>query len=307
MVNRTSFNQHNSNMRNQGGVNSWAADVDSEIYQNMDNLEVEINQNKNQLNDHEQRLQSNSGQISNHEERLNTQLGSITSIQNDINEKQNQINQIMTTELPGKQTSIDTINNRLVDYEKKMDEYDVRIVNFNQMALDGLAKAYTDMADGEIESEGKNVYTRKNGLKQDRDFWLLLTYIIFGAIIALDVVLVGFKIGMSLQNQTFYSLAGLNVPALTLLYFIVSQYSYYKKLYMEYKNREVVAKSYLGILNNAQNNEHERGIITQIVADTLFTKNVADQGADLPVKEAIRIVERTAESATKVITKKMSE
>ncbi|MEI6400167.1 MAG: hypothetical protein WCO58_01435 [bacterium] len=304
---RNQFNQHNGNTRNQGGVNSWIADVDAEVYQNIDQLESQINTNQNQtqtqFNGHEQRLQSNSNQINDHENKLNTHQGIINNIQNDLISKQNEISQILNTELPTKQSSIDTINNRLVDYEKKMTDYDTRIFKFNESALEKLAEAYTNMADGELKTKEDDA--RKNGLKQDRDFWLKLTKYAFLIIIVYDIFVVLSKIIFHLTYQEMLSMLALDLVGFTVLYFIVAQYSYYKKLYMEYKNREVVAKSYLGVLNNAETNEHERGIITQIVADTLFTRNVADQGADLPVKEAIRIVEKTAESTSNIIKNKV--
>ena len=304
MTNRNQFNQNNNNLRAQGGINSWVAEINNEIYQNLDQIEAQLNsdrnQNQNQINNFEQRLQGSLNQINDHEGRLILNQNKVASIENELVKKQDQINQIVVNDLPSKQSAIDVINTRLIDYEKKMQDYDARIVNFNEIALNRLAEAYTNMADGEKDQIQSGI--RKNGLKQDRNRWLIFIYVIFPLIITIDVLILLLN-DFNFVDKTIYYLIAFDIPAFTFLYFSVAQYSYYKKLYMEYKNREVVAKSYLGILNNVENNEHERGIITQIVADTLFTRNVADQGSDLPVREALKIVEKTAGVASTIIKK----
>ena len=52
-----------------------------------------------------------------------------------------------------------------------------------------------------------------------------------------------------------------------------------------------MSQSYFGILNQSKE-QKEREIITQIIADTLFSRNVTDQGAELPIKEIAKIGEK---------------
>jgi S-adenosylmethionine synthetase len=119
MTNRTSLNQHSKNIRDQGAWAPWVADVNEEIYQNIEQVENQIvNQQsqvsdiinsqlpakQNVLNDHEQRLQSGANQINqilnselpakqnvlnDHENRLQGQQNAINNINSDLSNKQN--------------------------------------------------------------------------------------------------------------------------------------------------------------------------------------------------------------------------
>ncbi len=312
MANKNKYNQHNANIKNQGGVNSWGAEITDELYENMDAIESDSSQKQNQINGHETRLQNQlasinqvvqndlpakQNQINDHETRLQNQLASINQVvQNDLPAKQNQINEILNTQFPEVSNRILEVENISKVVNDKMITYDNRIKDFTTESLKNLSTSFLKFADGEVpESSDEKIMNKKvGGLKQDRDSWLNYIYWTFGFIILGDVIITIIA-GLATSPLKVYPWYGLNIFAFTILYFFVSQYSYYKNLYLDYKNREVVAESYFGILINASG-ENEKAIITKIVAETLFSRQNIKSGSDLPVKEAIRIIEKTADA-----------
>lgn len=304
MANKNILNSFNENIRQQGGLGPWVSDINNEIYQNIDQIEGQSNNQQGQINnilnnelpskqnvinDHDQRLQnqqnqvnqilnselpSKQNQINDHENRLQNQQNFINNINNDLAQKQNQITQILNSEIPSQNSRLNECQNKINLHDEKIIEFDKKIKDFNQDALNVLGKHF-------LENHKVLNDTTKN--------WLAATVILFSIIIIADY----FLPAKSLDD--LYSFVPRNLVFFALLYFFVIQYSQYKKLAMDYKNRDVVARSYLGILNNSQG--EERSTITAIVADTLFSRNVIDQSGELPVKEAVRIGEKMLDAS----------
>jgi ABC-type multidrug transport system fused ATPase/permease subunit len=243
MANRNIYNQHNQNIRNQGGANSWSAEIHDEIYQNIDNLESQINSEI-----------SNKGVVQSANEQRYSGLQKMIDENKDESDK-----------------SID-------NHAKKIEELDNKFKIFEGDALDKLSFHFEE-----------NYST----LNKEKVSWLRLVNVSFLIIILLDccIFLAIYCLEDLMLQNGFYLFIPVNILGFTAFYFIVSQYSYYKKLALEYKNRSVVSKSYFGILNQSKQ-QKEREIITQIIADTLFSRNVTDQGAELPIKEIARIGEK---------------
>jgi cation transport ATPase len=318
MSNKTNFNLHNQNIRAQGGYAPWIADIHDELYQNIDNTEIAQNNQQSQinniistdlpskqnaLNDHEQRLNSNTSQIAqilntdlpnkqniinDHESRIQAQQNNINTINNDLSNKQNQINQILTTEIPEQKNKTEQQQQELYRHAEKIREFDEKIKTFNKESINLL---------------GQHFKQNYDDLNKEKDAWLVylkwsfvaLFFIEFG----LSILTITESFGFALKHS--YLLIPVSIVLGTIVYFISSQYSQYKKLAMDYRNRQIVAMSYLGVLNNSEG--EERNTITSIVADTLFSRNITDQSSDLPVKEAMRIGERMLDAGVNIAKK----
>ncbi len=258
MSNKTVFNTHYNNIKAQGGVYSWLADIDNEIYQNINDLENIVRDSETNLN---------------------------KIINNDLPANKNQINDILNNQLPQKQSQISEINNKIPEIQ--------RTVNAHQEQIKDLTIKFKLFEDNALSKLAEHFDQNSVDLKKQEDFWRNFVFIVFSFIIVIDVimlVLIFLTDKITLSNSIYITLP-INILAFTVVYFTVSQYSSYKKLALEYKNRSVVAKSYFGILNAANANE-ERNIITKIVADTLFSRNVTDQGSELPLKEISKVVDK---------------
>jgi len=232
MINKDRFSKHNK-LIELGGNFELQAKINEEIYENFDNQEG----------------------------RLNDQKSGLDNLRSQFSSSERNID-IIKSDLGVKQENIDSINS-------KVKEFDEKIKKFNTDSLDILAEHFKSNHDS---------------LDGSKKIWLIVACCSFVVLLVSDVLLV-------LMSDNPYLLASVNIISISFLYFVVAQYSSYKRLALEYKNREVVAKSYLGILNNAKDDVN-KDIITKIVADTLFSRNVTDQGVELPIKEIAKISER---------------
>jgi hypothetical protein len=186
------------------------------------------------------------------------------------------INKILTNDLPQLQSSQITYENRFTQHDSKIAEFDEKIKTFNSESVNLLGKHFKDTC---IE------------FKKSANYWLIGLGLGFLSVLILDFKsLNGVK---TAELKDFLWLLPINIFVFSILYFIAAQYSHYKKLAMDYRNRETVATSYLSIVNTAQTEESKNKIAT-IVADTLFSRNVTDQGPDLPMKEAVRLMDAGA-------------
>ncbi len=82
----------------------------------------------------------------------------------------------------------------------------------------------------------------------------------------------------------------LDIVFIYVLYFVVQQCLYQTKLLTEYRNRGVVAKSYLGVLNNITDQEM-RNKSSEVIIQTLFSRASVEIGSELPIKEALKIAQ----------------
>lgn len=228
--------------------------INSEVYSNIDNLE--------------QVQQGYQTVISNLTSRTEQNTNQLSGVNQEIQ----------------KTTNLVSVHGRTInDHDLKLKELDEKVKNFNTESLEGLSRHFKMQYD-EMSIESK--------------IWLkrLMETFGVGAMgwgLFFEIVLT--SIPLVLEKYKFlYLLVPYNVIYISLLYFIASQYSHYKRLALDAKNRQVVAESYLGILNNS-NDSTEKNIITKIVADTLFSRSVAESGAELPLKEIVRIGEKVLE------------
>lgn len=258
MIQNNNFNNNNNNLRNQGHPWQMVSDINQEVQTNLNNLDNLNSQQQNQLN-----------QINNSISNLSTQ------IENERN------NNTKTNE------TLYKYEDRFVTNEEKIKQHDEFVLKLKRESFDYLGEYYDNMAEGYCEN---NILIK--GMKHENSKWLSITTAVFFLILIVNIVailIVIFNESIT-KNDIFYAIP-VEILLSVLLYFSASQYSYYKRLYMEYKNRSVVAKTYLSLLNGNTNQE-ERNIITKIVADTLFSRNVTDQGAELPIKEVTKIAEK---------------
>ena len=258
MSNKTVFGQHNNNIRSQGGGHSWSADVDNEIYQNIDNLENAVGN-------------------------IDISLNKI--IRDDLPTKQNQINDILSNQLPQKQKQISELSSKTIEVQS--------MVTSHQMQIMELSEKFKLFETDALDKLAEHFESNSEKLKEQESFWKNLVFLVFKYVAGIDVfilILVFLTDKITISNSIYITLP-INILAFTVVYFTVSQYSSYKKLALEYKNRSVVSRSYFGILN-AANASEERNIITRIVADTLFSRNVTDQGSELPLKEISKVVDK---------------
>jgi small-conductance mechanosensitive channel len=82
-----------------------------------------------------------------------------------------------------------------------------------------------------------------------------------------------------------------------ILYFVTQQYLYQMKLLTEYRNRKVVAESYLGVLSNISDEEFKERASLMIV-ETLFSRASVELGSELPIKQALKIAQNAVSKNT---------
>ena len=246
------------NSKNAGirnGNYHFQTDINNEIYGNLDQIENTYVPQKEKIDRHE----------------LN-----IRELNDKVNSNNGSISNIISNELPNKQEQLNKHAGQILELDEK-------IKNFNIESLKGLSqhfrKNYVDMS------------TQSNDwLKRLLGTWYIGA-MGWGLVLQMGLI----SVFLYYSNLKFlYLLIPYNIIYISLLYFITSQYSHYKRLALDAKNREVVSESYIAVLNNS-NHEDEKNIITKIVADTLFSRSVVDSGAELPIKEAVRIVEKVLE------------
>lgn len=208
---------------------------------------------------------------------INSEIYSnIDSVESIAHGNTNSINNILQTALPERDRQIS-------EHRTKLEVLDEKIKNFNTESLKGLSqhfyKNYLEMNDISIEWLVRLIGKKGEKTNIGAMGWGLL----------IDVILSLLLIYKS-NISYLYLLIPYNIVYISLLYFIATQYSHYKRLALDAKNRQVVAESYLAILNNSADRD-AKNIITNIVADTLFSRSTVDSGAELPIKEIVRIAD----------------
>ena len=268
------FNNNNQNIRNMGHPWSLQADINQENINNIGQLENTDNYQQNQINDIiNNQLPQKQNQLINHENRLANNENSINNI---------------NTDLQNKQIQIENLNSNFTSHDNF-------IKTLSKESFAYLGHFYEEVALGEnTNNQNKCCHIKKKdlGLKGSYELWLKITIILFIGLFIFNIgSILWVYIDKTIPAKDLIYLIPADIILSMFLYFISSQHTYYKKMYMEYINRAVVAKTYLSILNGAHN-ANDTAIITKIVADTLFSRNVTDQGPELPIKEIIKIAEK---------------
>ncbi len=126
-------------------------------------------------------------------------------------------------------------------------------------------------------------------LKQEKDLWLekLKCGFIYLALVSLLTIVIFFFTEISLSKKI--ALLSLDVIAGSWLWFCSFQYSYFRELYRDYKNREVVASSFIGFINNITNDNNLKNEAAKVIVGTLFTGVKPEKNNDLPLKEILEI------------------
>lgn len=247
----------NLNRTIETGFAKSQASINNEIYSNLDYI----------TNLDEQRV----AEFNTIKSKTNEDRDRIAQLTNNTANNSNKIDDILNVRLKGNE-------GELRNHAARLGELDERIKNFNVESLNGLSKHFK---------------TNSEEMKKSATLWLQSMLYTAGIGLLLEILTWYIIITKSLSHY-LYLLIPYNILYISLLYFTATQYSHYKRLALDAKNREVVANSYLGILNNS-NDPDSRNIITRIVADTLFSRNVIDSGAELPIKEIARISEKIIE------------
>lgn len=192
------------------------------------------------------------------------------------------------------QTQVQNVNNQLKNeksnYEWKISVLEAKIINLNDK-IEGLNKQLTSNILKDL-SKSYWEYSKKDGdLVRLRSKWELIVNITFGGIALLTWWILFMFYFSEIDLYKKIATFSLDILAISWLWFGINQYSYYKKLVVDYKNREVVAESFIWVLNNLWN-EDTRNEATRVVMETLFSRSIVDSWNELPLKEVVSVVDK---------------
>jgi len=200
-----------------------------------------------------------------------------------LQQKQNEIQQVRVSS-EGERNNLNLqIQQKDLDIAAKTAEFNKRLAEKDDVIVRKLSEDYAKYVTDEIIPEREGW--------QKRSFW---SFVILSVTVLITIGAFIFWDSLSVDKKI--ALFSSDMIAVSLLWFCVSQYSYYTKLYTEYSNRRVVASSYIGVIGNTNDHEVKREAI-KVIMDTLFSRSSAEIGSELPIKEITKLV-------TEILSKK---
>lgn len=250
-------------------------------------LSQQMNSLQNQINEHNNQKQAEINNLNvnfqNERSGLQNQVSTLTWEKQQLDIKVNSLGteiQRLTTNIESIKANFDSersiLEQKLLIKDKEIEELKKQI---NGTVLEDMSKSYQEYSQDQWF------------LVLERNKWASIVNIAFITVAVLTCIILGmfylWDTDLSKKVATF----SIDLIAASWLWFTINQYSYYKKLVIDYKNRKVVAESFLGVLNNL-NDENTRNEATKIVVETLFSRSVVDSWNELPLKEVVSVVDK---------------
>lgn len=290
----------------------------------MDNQDLlnQITELQNQISQRQTDIQNLNNTVNNLTNEKNGLTQQINSLQNQVNENANQrqaevntLNVNFQNERSWLQSQISTLNSEKQQLDIKVSSLstDIQRLTTNMERIEANSESEKSILlqrlwikDKEIEDLKKQIngtvlkdlaqsfdnYSKDDSsLVETRNEWAGKVNWAFIIVAILTSLILGmFYFGNSDLSKKIATFS-LDLVAASWLWFTINQYSYYKKLVIDYKNRKVVAESFLGVLNNLTD-ENTKTEATKLVVDTLFSKSGVDVGSELPLKEVVSLVDK---------------
>ena len=180
MINRNFKNQSDMQIRQNGHPWSLVADVDNEIYQNLDNLDSQFT----------------------------NQVSIVNQQQNNLNTINSQVNDIINSQLPQKQNILNDHQNRIQNNENSINVINADSQN-KQNQIDNLVSKFKIFEGNALDNLALFFENHGDELGKTKNKWLWATIIVVAIIVIFDIILfatIGLTEKLSLQNSWYLTL-----------------------------------------------------------------------------------------------------